>query len=309
MMISFVVPARNERAYIAHTISALREAMADEANYEIIVVDNASTDDTRKIIADFAITKMVPLDFQVSISKARNIGVGCSTGAVLVFIDADILITKVWATALAEFLRKVAARPLLISGYRCALSKQPSWVELTWFDAIKPAANPSYINSGNLITTRALFDAIGGFTAELTTGEDVDFCRRAVAAGATVAPDKSFFAHHEGYPRTIGAFFRREQWHGIGDVESIGGFVTSKVALFAYGNALLLIVSMMLLLSGSWHASAALVLCFFAANTVVLLRRFNIVSVQSYCSIFLLHVIYLAARCTSVFVQRTTRTR
>lgn len=124
-------------------------------------------------------------------------------------------------------------QPRTLTGDQYQLSQAPSWIERRWFGPLRRQPK-AYINGGNIVTTRQLFDAIGGFDEQLETGEDVDFCMRAVRdGGARLIQDQQFAVHHEGFPRTVATFVRRERWHGLGDLGSWGSLVRSKVALMS----------------------------------------------------------------------------
>ena len=114
--LSFVIPARNEEALIAECIEAIlasisravdvpreRLQLADTA-FEIIVADDDSEDDTRRIAQHFVSTAGVRL---VSCSgrscaAARNTGAAASTGHVLCFVDADTMVPVNAVTRILE---------------------------------------------------------------------------------------------------------------------------------------------------------------------------------------------------------------
>jgi hypothetical protein len=147
-----------------------------------------------------------------------------------VFLDSDTLLTEAWSRNLGQALDTLAANPMTVTGSRCSTSLNPSWIERYWFQPLVSAPN-RYINSAHLITTRRLFERIGGFDATLETGEDFDFCMRARQAEAQIVNDPRLLVIHEGYPRTIGAFVRREIWHGTSDFVSLYAIAQSGVAM------------------------------------------------------------------------------
>jgi glycosyltransferase involved in cell wall biosynthesis len=91
-VISIVVPAYNEEALLAATLHAVR-ASADAAAlpYEVIVVDDGSTDRTAEI-ARAGGARVVAVNLR-HIAAARNAGARAASGDLLVFVDADTLIT------------------------------------------------------------------------------------------------------------------------------------------------------------------------------------------------------------------------
>src|SRR5262249_13077385 len=92
-MISFIVPAYNEEHELSDTLAAIRAAASGAARpYEIIVVDDASTDATRKI-ASRAGAKVIQIHRR-QIAAARNAGGRAAQGEYLFFIDADTRINR-----------------------------------------------------------------------------------------------------------------------------------------------------------------------------------------------------------------------
>src|SRR5689334_5578335 len=96
-MISFVVPAYNEEHELSNTLAAIRQAAPGAAQpYEIIVVDDASTDATPKIASDAGATVVAIKRRQIAAS--RNAGARCARGEYLFFIDADTRINRAHVT-------------------------------------------------------------------------------------------------------------------------------------------------------------------------------------------------------------------
>lgn len=91
MKISFIIPAYNEQAYLGNTLAVLaRSANELGEPYEIIVVDDASTDRTPSIARQFG-AKLVSVQLR-QIGAVRNAGARVAKGDVLCFVDADTAI-------------------------------------------------------------------------------------------------------------------------------------------------------------------------------------------------------------------------
>src|SRR5262245_57500474 len=92
-MISFIVPAYNEEHELANTLASIREAASAVTQpFEIIVVDDASTDATPKIASD-AGAKVIPINRR-QIAASRNAGARSAQGKYLFFVDADTRINR-----------------------------------------------------------------------------------------------------------------------------------------------------------------------------------------------------------------------
>lgn len=225
-IISFVIPARNEAEHIGAVIESIHR-FAGPSSREIIVVDNGSTDDTPALArAHGAEVLSFP---GVTVAELRNQGAARSHGEVLVFLDGDVLLTEGWRDSLPNVLDELRVHPDTVTGSRCGISRRGSWIENTWFKPLL-TEQPNYINSGHLITTRKLFQQVNGFDARLETGEDSDFSQRARALGARIVNNPALEVIHEGYPKTLGRFIRREMWHGRGNFQSLRQVMKSRIA-------------------------------------------------------------------------------
>lgn len=299
MAVSIIIPAYNEAAYITSTVNRLHEVFRSRFQYEVIVVENASTDKTRDILRILDDVTIIHVENKVTVSTARNIGIKAASFPILAFIDADVLLTNEWADELERQLDRIQRQPLQITGCRYALSESPSWIERSWFAHMRASGTP-YINSGNLVTTRAVVDLIGGFDPEMITGEDVDFCLRAARQEVSLIVNEQFIAHHEGYPKNLLSFFNRELWHGTGDFRNAKTFFQSKVAIFSVATTTIVLVSFLCLLLGQSTISLFLIAIALLANASAVNSRFKY-KFTHYLTLIFLHLVYCIARSTAIF--------
>ena len=93
-MLSFIIPAHNEEGELPETLRALRAAAEEGGQpYEVIVVDDASTDNTRAIAESFG-ARVIAADYR-QIAAVRNAGARAARGDVFFFVDADTQIAAV----------------------------------------------------------------------------------------------------------------------------------------------------------------------------------------------------------------------
>ncbi len=292
--LSLIIPAYNEQKFIGDCITTIR-SLCDEARIpvEIIVVDNGSSDATTTIARPLA-DRVLTIE-RGAVGAARNAGAAIAHAPILAFIDADVLITREWVQTFQE-LASTAEQACPLTGYQYVVRDDANWLEDSWFRRLKD----KLLNGGNILIARQAFEQIGGFDPQLKTGEDYEFCERAIAAGVAYSPNAGFRAIHLGYPRTIGHFMRRECWHGEGDFSSLRRFIGSPVALIAVFYLLLQASALVLL---PFDASLALLLIglLFATNLALTLIRLPPKSGLSFLYNNFAHYLYFTARGFSLF--------
>ncbi len=230
MDLSFIIPAYNEAGNIENVIDSIKTCVPDIYRYEVLVVDHGSSDDTVKLAE--ACGALVLVHPEGTIAGLRNFGVGNSTGVILVFLDADILLTEEWGLHIGKVISSLSTGERVLTGSWYSIPDNPNWIEKFWFKPLERGDN-SHINSGHLIISRQLFDEVGGFDEQLETGEDYDISVRAKAANIRLIDDVRLKVIHEGYPKSLVEFAKREFWHGKGDATSLKSLFQSKVAMVA----------------------------------------------------------------------------
>jgi GT2 family glycosyltransferase len=297
--VSVIIPARNESNVIDATLDALIP-LTRTLDAELIVVDAGSEDGT----ADVARCHGAAVIREAAIppGAARNAGARRASGRLYAFLDADVTVTQEWVKRIRELARERDRVPL-VTGSRCSINEEAGWIERRWFGAMAHHQG-RYINSANLVCDATVFRALAGFSEVLSTGEDVDFCKRARAHGYSLAHDPKLHAIHTRYPSRIADFWIREAWHGAGDGVSIAAIMHSKVAIaslmFAVG-LMLLLVSLFAAMPGVSVAAGGFVVLLLVACSFVAFRpagwRFAVVNIP-------LYAVYLSARFAALLLPR-----
>jgi glycosyltransferase involved in cell wall biosynthesis len=303
--LSFIIPAYNEEAHIGETIESIRtnvrmrQDVPDSAGFEIIVVDNGSTDRTPAISRELGLTTLVRPG--ITVGALRNSGAMAAKGEILVFLDADISLTPEWTRALPGLLARFRQQGPFVSGSRVHAHGRRTMMDRAWFASQETEGVERYVNSGHMILPRSLFAAIGGFDETLVSGEDSEFCERARGLGFEILPFKEMKVIHRGTPQTIREFFRRERWHGYGDFQSVRLMLRSKPAILALLNGMAFLAVFPGIFLFSYRALIAY-LCFlivlsagaaFYRNRGVLDGRLP--------ALVLLYGVYIVARSLSLF--------
>jgi cellulose synthase/poly-beta-1,6-N-acetylglucosamine synthase-like glycosyltransferase len=215
-LISVIVPALNEETVIARCLASLQQQRLPEACFEVIVVDNGSTDRTREIARNFigSLSLTVLERSGVRISALRNMGAALAKGEFLAFLDADCVASPHWLQQTVDLLH---ADDFRIIGAQYRIPASSSWVARAWYgDLWRLKDGPvSYVPGGDLAISRELFMNLGGFDETIVTSEDTEFCERAAASSVPILAIPSLSVVHLGTPQTLEGFYRKQSWHGV----------------------------------------------------------------------------------------------
>lgn len=183
--VSIIIPTLNEEKHIRRLLKTLRRQTYKD--FEMIIIDGNSKDNTRKIIRKFA--KLHPrvkliVEKKKSVGRARNLGANQAKGKYLLFLDADTLLSQHFlGKSIVEFEEKkldIATadfKPLCKdSSHKIYFSMQNMIVWLSQF--IRPVAQGAFI-----LVKKSLFDKIKGFDEKIKLAEDVNFVERATEFG------------------------------------------------------------------------------------------------------------------------------
>lgn len=170
-MLSFIVPAYNEELELPSTLAAIHAAAeANSEPYEIIVVNDASTDAT-SVVAEAGGARVVTIDRR-QIAAARNAGAAAARGDILFFVDADTRIASQHVSGAITTLGSGCSG----GGARMDFNDDiPPWARLfvSVFGRLYFAAN---LGAGAfLFTTRDSFHLTRGFDEQYFAGEEIYF--------------------------------------------------------------------------------------------------------------------------------------
>ena len=207
---SIIIPVLNNPQGLRRCIEALRgQGLA----FELIVVDNGSTDETCAVAELHA--DRVLICPKLTIGALRNQGAQVAKGQILVFTDSDQRPAEGWLASGLEALAREESAGML--GARYHAPEGSSWVAKTWDLQRRYSDVPGdigWLQGGNLFVKRAAFERVGGFRTDLVASEDVDLSFRVRNAGFRVICDPKIINYHDGDPQTLIDFFRKERWRG-----------------------------------------------------------------------------------------------
>jgi glycosyltransferase involved in cell wall biosynthesis len=220
--VSVIMPAYNVEPFVAESIeSVLAQTYRD---YELVVVDDGSTDGTRAVIQRYAAACpdriRVLVQENLGPARARNAALRAGRGAVYAFLDSD----DVWAPAyLAEQMRILDTEPGvdIVTGNAFLRGAASGGRTARPFPDRRPAPDLLQIlldDEAVFIMTvlrREVLDSIGGFDEDLHTNEDYDLWIRAARAGYRFRRN----------PRPLGWYRRRVGSLSANEVRMLTGIV------------------------------------------------------------------------------------
>jgi glycosyltransferase involved in cell wall biosynthesis len=227
--ISFIIPALNEEMNIGATIRSVQQAVFPlNKSFEVILVDNGSSDQTREIAASLG--ARVLIQHGGTIASLRNLGAAHASGTILIFLDADVTLTDTWSENFdATYQLLLNHNSKLITGSHCTPPESNNYLLKYWFASLATDPRNTHLGSAHLILRKSSFEEVGGFDARLKTGEDFELCERATRHGYKIINNPLLKVTHHDFPDTLHKFIKREVWHGMGDVDSVRTAIKSKV--------------------------------------------------------------------------------
>jgi glycosyltransferase involved in cell wall biosynthesis len=293
-LISIIIPAFNEEDTIVGALEGLADQTLSKDQFEVIVVDNGSTDATAEVAARFSSSidlKIVKTPRTV-VSTARNYGVASAQGEVLAFLDAE--------TALR--LRK----PMIVWGAHYAIPANSTWVGRVWtkYQNTAKSGYISFIPAGSLFISKEDFARIGGFNETIRTSEDVELCVRARSFGMRVEAYPELAVLHYGTPRGLMHFYKQNRWHGLDVVpnflRNLPSLENLPVVGLSFYTLLLVWALLVALVTLHWKLSAVLLILLLLPSFLISVKKTFPRGVLDLPKLTVLYVTYFLSRAASI---------
>jgi GT2 family glycosyltransferase len=195
-------------------------ANTEYPNYEVIVVDNASTDGTveelQRLTGELPHVRLILNDHNAGFGPANNQGLSAASGDIFVVLNNDTVVPRGWLTRLARHLKNPAVGLLGPATNRTCNEAQIDVAYQTYGEFMAVARGHSERHEGErfpirmpmmfcLAFRRDTYDRLGPLDERYETGmfEDEDYALRAKAAGLEVAWTPEVYVHH-AYHASIG---------------------------------------------------------------------------------------------------------
>ncbi len=214
--VSAIVPVYNGERRIRACIESLLNQTYSRDRYEILIVDNASSDRTREIVQEYPVRLLVEDRIQSSYA-ARNKGIQNAKGEILSFTDSDCVASSRWIEEGVKALDSTSA-DLVGGNVQFIYSERKTAAEI--YDSItnmqveRDIKERSVAKTANLFVKSFLFDKIGMFPASVKSGGDVLWTSRATRNSFALTFASKAIVRHPA--RRLGALIKKQYRVGKG---------------------------------------------------------------------------------------------
>jgi len=175
-MISIIIPTLNEERFLPLLINSIKQQ--NFSDYEIIVSDGGSKDNTKKISLDYKCRFVIDTEHHHP-SWQRNNGAAIAQGEILLFLDADTILQEGF---LEKIYNEFGEKKLFGAGFYIKFNPNKPTYNIysslyNFFCFCRQFFAPASIGAG-IIARRETHNLIKGFDTEIYVAEDYDYCYR-----------------------------------------------------------------------------------------------------------------------------------
>ncbi|KST64265.1 glycosyltransferase [Mastigocoleus testarum] len=203
--VSIIIPVYNDSKRLTNCLEKLEFQTYPKDLYEVIVVDNNSEEDIKKIVNQFKQAQITHESRQGSYA-ARNQGISVAKGNIFGFTDSDCIPNTDWIEKGVEKLLQIPNCGLVAGEVQIFFKnpEQPTVFEI--YDRMNFLRQKYYIDNykfgatANIFTFKNIFEVVGLFNHELKSGGDSEWGKRVFSAGYTqVYADNVLVTHPARY--------------------------------------------------------------------------------------------------------------
>ncbi|UCD78789.1 MAG: mycofactocin biosynthesis glycosyltransferase MftF [Desulfobacterales bacterium] len=221
--VSVIIPVRNRPDDIETCLQSLGKIDYPKDRLEIIVVDDASTDQTPDVVSGFPV-RLIRLKQRRQAPYCRNLAAGQARGELLAMIDSDCLADSGWLRELVP-----AFKDKTLGAVGGVVDSYYNTNGLDRYEKVKSSLSVSahfrrseendpffYLPSCNFLVKCDVFLQLGGFNEKLVVGEDVDLCWRLRAHGGHIEYRPEGRVYHK-HRNNLTSFCRRRFEYGTSE--------------------------------------------------------------------------------------------
>ena len=222
-LISVIIPAYNSEKTIVNTIEALIKQNYPKKNYEILVVDDGSTDATRNVVKKIKKVRLIKQNHNGP-AAARNLGAKKSRGDILLFTDADCIPDKNWIKEMTMPFKN--SNIVGVSGTYKTLNKNKFMARFVGYEIeqrherMKKHKFIDFIGTFSAAYRKKIFFKFGGFDTRFKTssGEDPELSYRIDKAGLKMVFQPKaivFHPHPDSLWKYLKQKYQRAVWRNL----------------------------------------------------------------------------------------------
>jgi glycosyltransferase involved in cell wall biosynthesis len=211
--ISVIIPVYNDSGNLLNCLEALNRQTLDKSMYEIVVVDNGSSDGIDEVMQKYPEIRFCH-EYKEGSYAARNKGILNSKGDILAFTDSDCIPNDYW---LEKGLSAVVNKdPLGLIGGRInyfardenSMTSAELWEILNQYNQAECVNNMKFALTANLFTRRSVMDEVGLFNSDLKSAGDYEWGNRVYEKGIIICYDDEVVVSHPAR-RTLSQLSRK----------------------------------------------------------------------------------------------------
>lgn len=213
--VSVIIPVHNSPGGLTDTLRSLMQQTYPSEHWEVIVVDNNSTDLTRNVAESFAASfrqfRVLRETEKQSSYAARNRGIEAAQGDILAFLDADMTVAEDWLwRGVDDFLQErgdyIGCRVEIYTTHTPPTIWE-MYDQRAGFPIRRYLEIGGYSIGGSLWVRRSVFDVVGMFDERLVSSGDLEFGNRVRDAGIT------FYYNHDNVVKHPARATWRSNWN------------------------------------------------------------------------------------------------
>jgi glycosyltransferase involved in cell wall biosynthesis len=192
-LVSIIIPVFNDGAHLRLCLDALAQQSYPMTRYEVLVVDNGSTEDIQSVVNDYPRVRY-SIERSPGSYAARNTGIRETSGEIIAFTDADCIPNPDWIEKGVQAFLNTDNCGLIAGQIDLFFQNTTSPTSVELYDAIKIGfpqerfVNESHYGAtANVFTSRQVLEQVGEFNASLKSSGDREWGQRVFAAGYRLA--------------------------------------------------------------------------------------------------------------------------
>jgi glycosyltransferase involved in cell wall biosynthesis len=209
---SVIIPTYNAEKIIKPVINALLSQQTKKT-FEIIVVDDGSSDETAQEVKKIKSKKLVYLHQKnTGPAKARNAGAKCAKGKIILFIDSDCVAEKAWLTEMLKPFndKRVSAVQGAYKTKQKELTARFGQIEIeNRYEKMNKAQEIDWVGSYSAAYDKKVYDSLGGFDESfpIASGEDPELSYKVHERGGKIVFNPKAIVYHT-HPASLGKYLK-----------------------------------------------------------------------------------------------------